>query len=107
MKEEYKKVFETLISFCESSGTFGERNDNGADSYCCPSCLASTNIKGYCSFTSSINAVEHEKDCELFSAYQFAKAELEKEETETNEFREGDVVELFGMEEFPEWVNIL
>ena len=62
--EELKALLRSL----QSDGAFEmipHRNDNGADSYSCPACGASTQIKGYAYGGGSPSEVQHYKDCKL------------------------------------------
>ena len=75
-----KNFFREFIDFCNSSALFGERNNNGSDSYTCPSCYSHIYIKGYCCSTEGIFAegIKHEDDCKLVDMYNYA-LEQEKE----------------------------
>ena len=56
-----------------SIGVIGEKNDNGADSYYCPCCLASETTSGNASRSAAINHIEHEPDCKLIKLYTLVK----------------------------------
>lgn len=74
-----QEFFEKFIDYCESTSMIGERNHNGADSYNCPSCWASIDIQGYCCFSTGINDIKHDDDCELYAMYLHAKTKLDQE----------------------------
>lgn len=54
-------------------GVYGQRHDNGADSYHCPACFAHKDIKGYCSSTAHHTEVTHHEGCTLEALYQWSK----------------------------------
>jgi hypothetical protein len=61
------KELKVLLSRMLLNGDFAKhahQNDNGADSYSCPSCGGYTNIKGHAYGPGPIGEVEH-TDCDL------------------------------------------
>lgn len=52
-------------------GCIGKRNNNGGDSYFCPSCFSSEYTMGYAYSTAHISDIKHKDDCKLNQLYEF------------------------------------